>query len=207
MIRFAEHIRIIEKNGLMLIALAIIVVYWIFDVVTEGQVTNRLLITLSIFAYGIFTQFLINAQKTAKASLQQAHGELELTNETLAHANQKLEMAYAWMRENRDDLKQKLYEEDIGFLIDEDGRIEGVTDRALVVIREHRDALLGDNLTRLMQQDSQEDFPKVLKQAWKGLTHHLTVSMVLPQGAQREFDMKLTRLVVSGKRLLLVIMS
>jgi hypothetical protein len=31
--------------------------------------------------------------------------------------------------------------------------------------------------------------------------------MVLPQGAQREFDMKLTRLVVSGKRLLLVIMS
>jgi hypothetical protein len=66
---------------------------------------------------------------------------------------------------------------------------------------------LGDNLARLMRQDSQEDFPRVLKQAWKGLTHHLTVSMVLPQGDQREFDMKLTRLVVSGKRLLLVILS
>ena len=191
----------------MLIALAIIVLYWIFDIMTEGQMTNRLLITLSIFAYGIFTQFLINAQKAAKESLQQAHSEMELTNERLAHANEKLEMAYAWMRDNRDELKQKMYEEDIGFLIDEDGRIEGVTDRALVVIRESRDALLGDNLTRLMRQDSQEDFPRVLKQAWKGLTHHLTVSMVLPQGDQREFDMKLTRLVVSGKRLLLVILS
>jgi PAS domain-containing protein len=200
-------IRIIEKNGLMLIAVAIVMFYWVFDVMTDGQMTNRLLITLAIFAYGIFTQFLINAQKTAKESLQQAHVELERTNERLAHANEKLELAYAWMRDNRDELRQQMYEEDIGFLIDQDGRIEGVTDRALVVMKESRDALIGGNLTRLMQQDAQEDFARVLKQAWKGITHHLTVSMIISEGAERKFDMQFTRLVVSGKKLLLVILS
>jgi PAS domain-containing protein len=207
MIRHMEIIRIIEKNGLMLIAVAIVLFYWVFDVMTEGQMTNRLLITISILAYGIFTQFLINGQKTAKESLQQAHGELEMTNESLAHANEKLEMAYAWMRDNRDELRQQMYEEDIGFLIDQDGRIEGVTDRALVVMKASRDALVGVNLTRLMRQNAQEDFLKVLKQAWKGLTHHLTVSIVMSEGAEREFDMKFTRFMVSGKRLLLVILS
>ncbi|MDO9559488.1 MAG: hypothetical protein Q7I89_07350 [Syntrophales bacterium] len=106
MLRYVEIVRIIEKNGLMLIAVAIVLFYWVFDVVTEGQMTNRLLITISIFAYGIFTQFLINGQKTAKESLQQAHVELERTNERLAHANEKLELAYAWMRDNRDELRQ-----------------------------------------------------------------------------------------------------
>lgn len=200
-------IGIIEKNGLMLIAMGIVTFYWIFDVVTAGRMTNRLLITLSILAYGLFTQYLINAQKTAKESLQQAHSELEKTNEKLAHANEKLELAYAWMRDNRDELKQQMYEEDIGFLVDQDGRIEGLTDRALVVMKQPRDALAGGNLVRLMRQDTQEDFAKALKQAWKGITHHLTVSMITPEGTQREFEMKLTRLVVSGKRLLLVILS
>ena len=41
----------------MLIALAIIAVYWIFDVLTEGQMTNRPLITISIFAYGFSRSF------------------------------------------------------------------------------------------------------------------------------------------------------
>ena len=207
MLRYVEIVRIIEKNGLMLIAVAIVLFYWVFDVVTEGQMTNRLLITISIFAYGIFTQFLINGQKTAKESLQHAHGELERTNERLAHANEKLEMAYAWMRDNRDELRQQMYEEDIGFLIDQDGRIEGVTDRALVVMKESRDALVGGNLTRLMRQNTQDDFSSVLKQAWKGITHHLTVIMIISEGDEREFDMKFTRLTVSGKRLLLVILS
>ncbi|MFH1080254.1 MAG: hypothetical protein V1766_08340 [Pseudomonadota bacterium] len=207
MVRYIEIIRIIEKNGLMLIAVAIILFYWVFDIMTEGQITNRMLITLSIFAYGIFTQFLINTQKTAKESLQQAHIELERTNERLAHANEKLELAYAWMRDNRDELRQQMYEEDIGFLVDQDGRIEGVTDRALVVMKKSRDALLGGNLTRLMRQNTQEDFSIVLKQAWKGITHHLTGSLIISGGAEREFDMKFTRIMVSGKRLLLVILS
>ncbi len=126
----------------------------------------------------------------------------------MAHANEKLELAYAWMRDNRDELRQQMYEEDIGFLIDQDGRIEGVTDRALVVMKESRDGLVGGNITRLMRQNAQEDFSNVLKQAWKGITHHLVaVSMIISEGAEREFDMKFTRLMVSGKRLLLVILS
>ncbi len=42
MLRYVEIVRIIEKNGLMLIAVAIVLFYWVFDVVTEGQMLDQL---------------------------------------------------------------------------------------------------------------------------------------------------------------------
>ena len=200
MIYWKELRVIIEKNGIVLVAVAIILFYWALDIITGGRLMNRILITISIFAYGIFTQFLINAQKAAKDSLQQTHDELE-------RANEKLEQAYAWMRDNRDELRQQMYEEDIGFLIDQDGQIEGVTERALMVMKKSRDAFMGTNLTQLMPDNACEDCARELKQAWKGITHHLTMKIIIPEDGEKEFKIKFTRLTVSGKRLLLVILS
>jgi len=42
MLRYVEIVRISEKNGLMLIAVAIVLFYWVFDVVTEGQMLDQL---------------------------------------------------------------------------------------------------------------------------------------------------------------------
>jgi uncharacterized membrane-anchored protein YhcB (DUF1043 family) len=198
---------IIEKNGLMLIAIANILFYWTIDIITQGPLANRILITISILVYGIITQFLLNKQKAVKDSLQQAHDELEQANEQLVHVNEKLELAYTWMRDNRDELRQQMYEEDIGFLVDQDGKIEGVTERASVVIKKSRDAIVGTYLTQLMPENACQECGRELKLAWKGITHQLKSRIIMPGGGEKEFEMKFTRLTVSGKRLLLVILN
>jgi PAS domain-containing protein len=207
MMRWNEARIIIEKNGLMLIAIAIILFYWTLDIITEGALANRILITISILAYGIITQFLLNEQKAVTGSLQQSRDALEQANEQLAHVNKKLELAYAWMRDNRDELRQQMFEEDIGFLVDQDGKIEGVTERATVVIEKSRDAFMGTYLTQLIPENAREDCERELRQAWKGITHQLKSRIIMPGGGEKEFEMKFTRLTVSGKRLLLIILN
>jgi hypothetical protein len=197
----------IERNGLILIAIAMILFYWTIDIITEGPLGNRILITISIIAYGIITQFLLNQQKAVTNSLQQAHDELEQANEQLVHVNTKLELAYAWMRDNRDEIRQQMYEEDIGFLVDQDGKIEGVTERTLVVMNKSRDAFMGTYLTQLMPENACAEYGRELKLAWKGITHQLKSRIIMPGGEEKEFGMKFTRLTVSGKRLLLVILN
>ena len=55
----------IENNGLILIALMMVVIYWIFDFVSSGQYLTRVLIAVLVIIYGVFTQKLINARKAA----------------------------------------------------------------------------------------------------------------------------------------------
>jgi two-component system NtrC family sensor kinase len=55
----------IERNGLILIALAMVLIYWILDSLVSDQVTTRVLIVAFVIIYGVFTQTLINSRKTA----------------------------------------------------------------------------------------------------------------------------------------------
>ena len=202
----AEIHRTIEKNGLMVIAVASLLFYWTIDMITGGPLANRVLITIFILVYGTVTQFLLNRQKAVTDSLQQARNELALANEQLVHVNTKLELAYAWMRDNRDELKQQMFEEDIGFLVDQDGKIEGVTERALMMIQKKRDAVAGADLVHLAPENVRDDFRRELKEAWKGISHHMRCRITVPEGGEKELDLKFTRITLSGKRMLLVIL-
>jgi two-component system NtrC family sensor kinase len=55
----------IERNGLILIALFMILIYWIIDSLASNQVLTRVLIACFVIIYGIFTQTLINSRKAA----------------------------------------------------------------------------------------------------------------------------------------------
>ena len=55
----------IEKNGLLLIAVAMVVIYWVLDSLTSDQVFARTLIAFFVLAYGLFTQSLINSRREA----------------------------------------------------------------------------------------------------------------------------------------------
>jgi PAS domain S-box-containing protein len=70
MILWKKSIVFIEKNGLVLIAIAIILFHWPVDIISGGRTVSRLLITISLLVYGIFTQFLINAMVKAKGLLR-----------------------------------------------------------------------------------------------------------------------------------------
>jgi two-component system NtrC family sensor kinase len=55
----------IEKNGLLLIAIVMVLIYWVLDSLTSDQILSRTLIVLFVIAYGLFTQSLINSRKAA----------------------------------------------------------------------------------------------------------------------------------------------
>ena len=57
--------RQIEKNGLLLIAVAMVVIYWVLDSLTSDQIFARTLIAFFVLAYGLFTQSLINSRREA----------------------------------------------------------------------------------------------------------------------------------------------
>jgi hypothetical protein len=205
--------RKIEENSLIIIAGMITLCYWLFDSLIGDNVFTRTVIALSICVYGAFTQYLISSQRAAKKALQGAHDELEqrslqiaASSKELEEMNKKLELAYAWMRDSRDNLRQYMFEEDIGFLTDQEGQIEGITERVLEQTGKSRDILLASNIVDLLDQSCREDFKRELPRAWKGLTLHLNIRLIGQKDPKKIFEAKLTRVTVPNKRLLLTIL-
>jgi signal transduction histidine kinase len=205
--------RNIEENGFIIIAGMITLFYWVIDSLIAGNVFSRTAIALSICLYGAFTQYMISSQGAAKKALQKAHHELEqrslqieAASRELEKINKELKLAYAWMRDSRDDLRHNMYEEDIGFLTDKEGQIEGITKRALEHTGISYETLLGSNIMDLLHDSCREDFKRELPQAWKGLTLHLKVRLLGQKDPEKIFEAKLTQMTVSSKRLLLAIL-
>jgi|GEM_PF-3457974 len=205
--------RNIEENGFIIIAGMITLFYWVIDSLIAGNVFSRTAIALSICLYGAFTQYMISSQGAAKKALQKAHYELEqrslqieAASRELEKINKELKLAYAWMRDSRDDLRHNMYEEDIGFLTDKEGQIEGITKRALEHTGISYETLLGSNIMDLLHDSCREDFKRELPQAWKGLTLHLNVRLLGQKDPEKIFEAKLTQMTVSSKRLLLAIL-
>ena len=205
--------RNIEENGFIIIAGMITLFYWVIDSLIAGNVFSRTAIALSICLYGAFTQYMISSQGAAKKGLQKAHHELEqrslqieAASRELEKINKELKLAYAWMRDSRDDLRHNMYEEDIGFLTDKEGQIEGITKRALEHTGISYETLLGSNIMDLLHDSCREDFKRELPQAWKGLTLHLNVRLLGQKDPEKIFEAKLTQMTVSSKRLLLAIL-
>ena len=57
--------RQIEKNGILLIAIAMVLIYWVLDSLISDQIFARTLIAFFVIAYGVFAQVLINSRKEA----------------------------------------------------------------------------------------------------------------------------------------------
>jgi two-component system, NtrC family, sensor kinase len=66
--------QIIENNGLIIIAVMMVVMYGVFDFLSAGHYLTRILIIVLVVIYGVFTQALINSRKKileAKETAQQ----------------------------------------------------------------------------------------------------------------------------------------
>jgi two-component system, NtrC family, sensor kinase len=73
----------IENNGLILIALMMVVIYWAFDSIASGQALTRVLIASLVIIYGFFTQSLINSRKRALEEKERTQKQL-IQSEKLA---------------------------------------------------------------------------------------------------------------------------
>jgi len=78
----------IEKNGLVLIALVMVIIYWVLDSMTaSGQLFTRSLIVIFVIIYGFFTQTLINSRKAALEEKERTQQRL-IQSESLAAIGQ-----------------------------------------------------------------------------------------------------------------------
>ena len=73
----------IERNGLILIALFMVMIYWVIDSLSSDQVFARIMIVGLVIVYGIFTQTLINSRKTALEEKERTQKQL-IQSEKLA---------------------------------------------------------------------------------------------------------------------------
>lgn len=74
----------IENNGLILISLMMVLIYWAFDFISSGHHLTRTLIAFFVIAYGIFTQTLINSRKKALDEKEEAQKRLIQTERLAA---------------------------------------------------------------------------------------------------------------------------
>jgi len=77
----------IEANGLILIAVAMALMYWIFDSIASDQILTRMIIVCLVMVYGAMTQALINGRKAALLEKERTQEQL-IQSESLAAIGQ-----------------------------------------------------------------------------------------------------------------------
>jgi two-component system NtrC family sensor kinase len=74
----------IENNGLFLIALMMVLIFWVFDTLSSGPFLTRVAIAALVIIYGIFTQGLINSRKQALEEKERTQQQLIQTEKLAA---------------------------------------------------------------------------------------------------------------------------
>jgi signal transduction histidine kinase len=74
----------IENNGLSLIALMMVLIFWVFDTLSSGSFLTRTAIAVLVIIYGFFTQGLINSRKQALEEKERTQQQLIQTEKLAA---------------------------------------------------------------------------------------------------------------------------
>jgi two-component system NtrC family sensor kinase len=77
----------IEANGLILIAIVMVLIYWVLDSIASDQILTRLIIVSLVIVYGVMTQSLINSRKAALLEKERTQEQL-IQSESLAAIGQ-----------------------------------------------------------------------------------------------------------------------
>ena len=137
---------------------------------------------------------------------QRAEERLKTTLDQLKEANKRLGLAYAQMRDWKDRVSMQLYGEEIGFLIDENGQILGITERALESTGRNRIELLGDNILDLVDEECRQELKNDIREAWIGIFRQTSVRMTGKQMDHQRFETKLMHISLEKEISLLVLM-
>ncbi len=137
---------------------------------------------------------------------KKADERLQKVNTELQEANTNLTKAYEWMRNNRDQLRKHFFKEEIGFLVDREGVIQSITERALKYMDKSRLELIKANFIDLLDEENRKDFKDELRQAWLGITRNTQVVLTRSAEGDKTFEATLTRFTSESKREMLIIL-
>ena len=141
----------------------------------------------------------ITPQANLEESLLDLHRGVEDTNKSL-------QVAYHWMRDSRDILKKHQYEHDIFFLVDRQGQVVWVSDRALSFTGKARSEIIGRDIADLFKKDDRDKVRDALKEAWIGFSYPVRAGIATTREGE-EMVVKLTRMTSGDSRGLLLLLQ
>ena len=175
-------------------------------------------------ALAIENALLYANRKKAEEDLQKAHGELEIRvrerTEELSEANARLkqeiavrteaeknlELAYARMRDSKDRLSEQLYEDEIAFLIDESGKILGMTQKALEMSDKSRFELFGRHISEILDESSRDALERDISNARIGVFEQTFLRLKKKRAREQAVQAKLIPVRLKTGTMLLVLM-
>ncbi|MDQ5986965.1 MAG: hypothetical protein CSYNP_02701 [Syntrophus sp. SKADARSKE-3] len=138
---------------------------------------------------------------TAEANLEECLLEI---NRDIEDTNKNLKIAYQSMRRSRDILRTYNYEQDICFLVDRQGQVKFMSERALLFTGKTLSDLTGSKVTDLFAEANQGKIFDAMKEAWLGIVYPVKVESITAQDKLQEMIMKLTRMSSPDFRWLLL---
>ena len=130
---------------------------------------------------------------------------LRSLHEKLKEANKNLEIAYARMRDSKDRLSSHLYEEDIAFLIDENSKIQAMTQKALEMSEKSRFDLFGSPIDDLLDEASAKALEQDISNARKGVFEQTVLHLKKKRSVDQEVRAKILPLRFKAGTMLLVL--
>lgn len=125
----------------------------------------------------------------------------------LSEANRNLGLAYARMRDWKDQLSSQLHGEEIGVLVNGTGLILASTDRAMEVLDVRRSKLPSTNLLDLVDHSSREGLRGLIAGTRTGFFQQTSIRLGGGRDRDRDFQAKLMHLNAGkGCRMVLVLM-
>jgi len=141
----------------------------------------------------------IAERKRTEEELKKVHGEL-------TEANKNLGGAYAQMRDWKDRLSQRLLGEEIGFLLDVEGKILGVTEKAVEAFGYTRPELMKKTIIELVDETLRQEFSKIVREASIGILAHTSVSISRKKKPPQMLDARLMPVSMEQGKMLLALM-
>ena len=134
-------------------------------------------------------------RKLAEKNLKRLYQQIEVTN-------QKLQDAYFWMRQEKDQLVARKYQESIMFLTADDGRICGFTEQAREMTKKGRAELQDGNIQDFLVPHEGQAFMDLIRQVRPRMSHLATLRLKLKEHPEDGpiYDAKITNIVVESKR-------
>lgn len=137
---------------------------------------------------------------------KQAEKKMAELYEQLKDANISLSFGYAAEKGHKDALKSVLYEEQTGILIDNTGKIIGITEKARETTGMSRLELLRSNFIDLLVSDSRAQFENDLRSAMIEGVSQTTLTLDVPDKGESIFDAGIMRINMEERKNILILL-